>query len=62
MLLFEYFMEEIFKDSNFREYNEGAEIRVELLRCNNTTYVISTIKSDKPIQIKYNHEKEEKVN
>lgn len=62
LLLFEYFMEEIFKDSNFREYNEGAEIRVELLRCNNTTYVISTIKSDKPIQIKYNHEKEEKVN
>lgn len=61
-VLFEYFMEEIFKDSNFREYNEGADISVELLRCNNTTYVISTIKSDKPIQIKYNHEKEEKVN
>lgn len=61
-ILFEYFMEEIFQASNFNKYNEGAKISVRQFRCNNTEYIISTIKSDKSIQIKYNHEKEEKVN
>lgn len=60
-VLFEYFMEEIFKDSNFREYNEGADISVELEENNDITYIISTIKSDNPIQIGSDLQKEMKT-
>lgn len=56
-VLFEYFMEEIFKDSNFREYNEGADISVELEENNDISYIISTIKSDNPIQIGSDYKK-----
>lgn len=60
-VLFEYFMEEIFKDSNFREYNEGADISVELEENNDITYIISTIKSDNPIQIGSDYKKKLKL-
>lgn len=56
-ILFEYFMEEIFQASNFNKYNEGAKISVRQFRCNNTEYIISTIKSDNPIQIGSDYKK-----
>lgn len=62
-ILFEYFMEEIFQASNFYEYNKNAEISVRQIecKCNNTTYIISTIKSDNPIQIGSDLQKEMKT-
>ena len=54
-------MEEIFKASNFYEYNKNAEISVRQSICNNTTYIISTIKSDNPIQIGSDLQKEMKT-
>ncbi len=56
-LILYYFMYEMFFWSNFNKYNEGAKIRVRQFRCNNTEYIISTIKSDKPIQIGSDYKK-----
>jgi hypothetical protein len=51
------FMHEMFFWSNFNKYNEGAKISVRPFRCNNTKYIISTIKSDNPIQIGSDYKK-----
>jgi hypothetical protein len=55
------FMHEMFFWSNFNKYNEGAKISVRQFRCNNTTYIISTIKSDNPIQIGSDYKKKLKL-
>jgi hypothetical protein len=60
-LLLYYFMYEMFFWSNFNKYNEGAKISVRQFRCNNTTYIISTIKSDNPIQIGSDYKKKLKL-
>lgn len=59
-VLFEYFMEEIFKDSNFKKYNEGSKIIISPSRDGDKLCITSTIESNNPIQIKYNHENKEK--
>ena len=56
-IVFNRFMHEMFFGSNFNKYNEGAKISVRQFRCNYTTYIISTIKSDNPIQIGSDYKK-----
>ena len=59
-VLFEYFMEEIFKDSNFNKYNEGSKISISSSRDGDKLCITSTIESNNPIQIKYKHKKKKK--
>ena len=50
----------IFKDSNFKKYNEGSKIIISPSRDGDKLCITSTIESNNPIQIKYNHENKEK--